>query len=105
MAARLTSSQRREAFRSLALAEAMASLDDEAFEYSGCAIEAAVTDRNSTIMPELEGSVEPPAPPNPSRSGLGSVAEVGHRRSKRSGRRSNQRTGSSASLAWGITNG
>lgn len=45
--ARLTSSQRREAFRSLALAEAMASLDDEAFEYSGCAIEAAVTDRNS----------------------------------------------------------
>ena len=53
--ARLTSSQRREAFRSLALAEAMASLDDEAFEYWGCAIEAAVTDRNSTIMPELEG--------------------------------------------------
>ncbi len=78
--ARLTSSQRREAFRSLALAEAMASLDDEAFEYWGCAIEAAVTDRNSTIMPELEGSVEPPAPPNPSRSRLGSVAEVGHRR-------------------------
>jgi len=78
--ARLTSSQRREAFRSLALAEAMASLDDEAFESSGCAIEATVTDRNSTIMPELEGSVEPPAPPNPSRSGLGSVAEVGHRR-------------------------
>ena len=77
--ARLTSSQRREAFRSLALAEAMASLDDEAFEYSGCAIEAAVTDRNSTIMPELEGSVEPPAPPTPSRSGLGSVAEVGQR--------------------------
>ena len=37
--ARLTSSQRREAFRSLALAEAMASLDDEAFEDWGCAIE------------------------------------------------------------------
>ena len=63
--ARLTPSQRREAFRSLALAEAMASLDDEACEYWGCAIEAAVTDRNSTIMPELEGSVEPPAPPKP----------------------------------------
>ena len=78
--ATLTPSQRREAFRSLALAEAMAGLDVEACEYWGCEIEAAVTDRNSTIMSELEGSVEPPAPPNPSRSGLESVAEVGRRR-------------------------
>ena len=78
--ATLTPSQRREAFRSLALAEAMAGLDVEACEYWGCEIEAAVTDRNSTIMSELEGSVEPPAPPNPSRSGLDSVAEVGRRR-------------------------
>ena len=78
--AKLTPSQRREAFRSLAVAEAMVSLDDEESEYWGSTIEAAVAERNFSIAPELAGSVEPPAQPGPRRSGLDSVTEVSHRR-------------------------
>jgi transposase-like protein len=78
--AKLTRSQRQEAFRSLAIVEAMATPDDDEADYWDCAGESAFADPGPIIGPELAGSAKPPAETSPSRSGLDAVAEVGHRR-------------------------
>lgn len=78
--AKLTASQRKEAYRSLALAEAMAPLDDEEAEDWDGAVETVVTEPASSVAPVPAGSVEPPALTNPGRSGVNAIADVGHRR-------------------------
>lgn len=78
--AKLTPSQRQEAFRSLALAEALASLADEEAAPSSSAVEVTVTGLGSGIAPVLAGSVEPAAQTSPSQTGVDAVAQAGQRR-------------------------
>jgi len=80
--ATLTPTQLREAFRSLALVEALAIVDDVDAGSMGCATETEmVRDVGASIAPPmLAEPAAPPAPTQPSRSGVDAVVEVGRRR-------------------------
>jgi len=79
--AKLSPSQRREAFRSLALVEALASIDEEDSGSWDCAVETVVVpEAVSTIAPVVAEPLASPALPTPSRSVADAVADIGRRR-------------------------
>ena len=99
--AKLTRSQRRQAFRSLAVAEASDTLDGDGAEFWG-ADETLVARVDFGATPEAAELVDRPAPAGPSRSGADSVAKVGHRRVAAMGC---PHCGNRDIILWGKANG
>ena len=78
--AKLTPTQRQEAFRSLALVEAKGDVDDEVADYWDCAVEREAAETGADKAPVLAESRLSPSLVKSNRSDLDMVAEVSRRR-------------------------